>query len=391
MSEDNEDLAEIIERYESFVRNTLMPLFTGGQLIVDQPLTPGMYTAFSVARSADLDVDLSLYGAICRESEGLAPTDTIPWPDAGFMAMAMAIHNILAVTDPLLDRAFARNSREKMLDWADWLLQQITLPMTRGEALMRHALLTRTLGLRRKDIYARSLGTTSRYLGRPESTGFWTKPRFATRRVEEPTIANLWTELRSEDLEVWTLVGKMVQASPITRILRVEAGEERLLGTAELAVLSDDLLRNGLANQIVQGRLRSGDWWDRSITTMVEIDSPRSLVYYPIALCVEVAAIVILARPNDAYEFFGEGGAGACFLAYLNAALGGPPRLDFFREFAPQDLAMLRAWAARWQRGDHEGQSLDPALLERARRNVNFANPPQLQHERAVMQHEGMT
>ena len=163
MSEEKEELAEIIERYESFVRNTLTPLFTGGQVIVDRPLTPGMYTAFSVARSADLDVDLSLYGAICRESEGLAPTDTIPWPDAGFTAMAMAIHNILAVTDPLLDRAFARSSREKMLQWADWFLDQISLPMTRGEALMRHALLARTLGLRRKDVYARSLGTCLLY------------------------------------------------------------------------------------------------------------------------------------------------------------------------------------------------------------------------------------
>ena len=197
MSDQEDELRESVERYEQFVRDTILPLFTKGSFGVGRPLTPGMFAVFSVARSADALVDHQVYEALHRSSRGIAPIRQLPWPDAGFIGLAMASHNLVALTDPLLDRAFSRSARPKLIKWATFFIDQVEMAQTRGEVLARHALLRRVFSLRRTDIYARSLGTTSRYLGRPESRGFWSRPRFANRRVTQVGLSDLWAGLET--------------------------------------------------------------------------------------------------------------------------------------------------------------------------------------------------
>ena len=339
MSDHEGDLQESLERYESFIRETLLPLFTQGSVLVDRPLTPGMFTPFSVARSSDLDVDQRFYEALHHASRGLAPVRQIPWPDAGFMGLAMASHNLIALTDPLLDRMFARSARPKLIKWASYFVDQVDMAQTRGAVLARHALLSRVLRLRREDIYAKSLGTTSKYLGRPEASGFWSRPRFAQRRTTQVTLTDLWSSLGG-DFDVAPILSRMLLLSPLTRLLTIEGSAAPLLGVADLAVLSDDLLRSGLANELVEGGLDCGVWWGDAIRSMQDRDAPRSLLYYPIALMVEAASIAILSGHASAIAALSN--EGAAFAAFLSAALQAPPRLSFFSEYGSGDLERLR-------------------------------------------------
>jgi hypothetical protein len=379
MSDHESDLQESLERYESFIREMLIPLFTRGSVLVDRPLSPGMFTPFSVARSSDLDVDQRFYEALHYASRGLAPVRQIPWPDAGFMGLAMASHNLIALTDPLLDRMFARSARPKLINWASYFIDQVDMAQTRGAVLARHALLNRVLRLRREDIYAKSLGTTSKYLGRAESSGFWSRPRFAQRRTTQVALMELWSSLGT-DLDVAPLWSRMLLLSPLTRLLTIEASASPLLGVADLAVLSDDLLRSGLANELVEGGLEFGLWWGDAIRSMQDRDAPRSLLYYPIALMVEAASIAILSGHENAIAALSN--KGAAFAAFLSAALHAPPRLSFFSEYGAGDLEQLRTHTEQLQ------QTIGEEMIQWASYLINHTNPPQLLHEQPTAQIE---
>ena len=246
-------------RYDELAAGFLVPLLAGGTVRLGRPVTPGMLETFALSRPSDAIVEQELIERLHELGGELAPLQRLPWPDRGIMAVTMAAHDLALVTDPQLDRWGTRGARREILSWVDWFLEQAALPRSRGAALGTHAIVSRYLGLYREDVTARNWAFTHRYLGRPLPDGFFTRPRWVQLKTDKTPLVSLWT-LLEEDLVLSMRLRTLLSRSPVTELLRTDllgADPSRALhfSVATLAVLSDDLLRNGLARELVhQGR-----------------------------------------------------------------------------------------------------------------------------------------
>jgi len=360
------------------MKETVFPLVTGGEVRTGAPLTPGMLIPFEQASIRDSEHGMETFEALRRACLTYAPTPVLPYPIAGFMPMLMAIHNILIATDPKMDRAFSRDGRAKSVGWAFYFAEHIPVVRTRLETIVRHILFRNALALGRRDVYASSFGATSQYLGRPEATGFWTRPRFALRREERREIEELFEKLTPE-LRISNLLQRLVQASPLTKLLSDEWRDENDgLEMVDLAVLSDDVLRGGIAQSIVEQGSRSGTWWGEAVRKLDKARTPKALLYYAIALCVEVGATGFLSGAWSRKRPLREA---LPFAAFTAVAINPPERLSFFADFSRADLSLLRSSTQEWfaETGSEPGVS---DMLKWAEYLLKRSGHPRLEHER---------
>jgi hypothetical protein len=338
-----------------------------------------MLIPFEQVGVRDVECGLEAYAALEQRCSSYAPTKGVSWPPAGLMPLMMALHNLIAVTDPELNRSFSRAGRQKAADWAGHFISQVEMARTRAEVLSRHVVMNHALKLQRRDVYASSFGATSRYLGRPEATGFWTRPRFARRREESRPLPDLWSQMDSE-LKIDSLYMSLLRLSPMTRLLRAEQDVEPSLGVADLAVLSDDLLRNSIAQGIVDQGLASGVFWGEAIKRLEAAKAPGSLMYYAVALCVEVASIGFLsgvwAADRTNHSLFP-------FVAFLASALKPPKHLSFFRAYADSDHATLRQCVHQWCLSARDDSGVKE-MLDWASYLLKQCGHPRLEHEQSV-------
>jgi hypothetical protein len=368
---------KIQERFESFVREFMVPVMIGGRVELGRVVTPGMLDAFALSRTSDVALDRTIVDALQRFGAEIAPMRSIPWPDRGLSALAMACHCLAFVTDPALDRAGSRGARKRVLEFVEWFVEAAGAPSTRGQALVRHAFLSRFLESRREDVTASNWGFTHRYLGRPMPEGFFTKPRWVEVASNATPIFDLWQRLDPELVAELSL-DRLLARSPVTALLRFDLLAEVSFGTAALAVLSDDLVRNGIARALVGAGTRAMKPLGRALKSFYAEQPPPSLLYYPIALVYEMHVIAaldarsgnesIFARPSNAEE--------ALFCAVLPALVGAPDDLGALLDLDPDDLLRVRRLAA----------DLDQRVGEDAARHavamIDYAAPPALDHER---------
>jgi len=359
-------------RFEELAAGFLLPLLRGGDVRVGRPLSPGMLESFALSRPADTDVDATIIELLCAEAAALAPVRSVPWPDRGAMAITMACHDIAIVTDPALGRWLARGSRSKVLQWIDWLIEAAGHPITRGEALVRHAVLSRFLSLERPDTVASNWGFTHRYLGRPVPDGFFARPRFVEMRSSRRALVELVKEL-DEEVGTWRRLATLIERSPVTQLLWTELVPDLRLGTAALAVLSDDLLRAGIARSLAAQGSRVATPLGRALRVLAEQRPPPSMLYYVLALIYEVHVIAIFDGKPLAHSDTPEA---ALFTAVLPALLGAPDDLGALLELDSDDLGMLRRQAPIHDR------TAGPEASRYAVALIDFAAPPRLDHER---------
>lgn len=375
----SEDAREIHARFDSFARQFLRPLLAGGNVVAGRPVSPGMLEHFAFARPADSEVDAAIYGALHAAASDIAPVRTIPWPDRGLAAVAMACHDLVAITDPLLDRWLARRSRPQMLEWVDWFLEQAGPPRTRGAALARHAVVSRALSLRRRDVVVKNWAYTYRFFGRPVPPRVVAMPKLrAVKRCEsERSVTTLWDEL-DEELGTAPRVRTLLSRSPVTELLSTERVPNPSFGTALLAVLSDDLVRSGLARALVaQGdRVASPLGW--GLRELAGRNPPPRMLFYVIALIYEMHVIAALdARTDELPRFARPADADAqLFAAVLPAMLGAPDDLGALLDLDPDDLAHVRRIAPELDRAAGRDASRYAVSL------IDRAMPPRLDHER---------
>ncbi len=366
-------------RYEEFARDFIHPVLVGGVVQVGRPLTPGMLDVFGALRPVDVEVDRAIIDRLHETGSLLAPLRSLPWPARGLAALMMAAHNLVASTDPSLDRWGGRGAVSKMLEWADWFLDRAGAPQTRGEALARHGFLSRFLDLRREDVTARNWAFTHRYLGRPVPDGFFTRPRWVQITKEQPGVLQLWDVLDG-DFDAATRRRRLLHRSPVTSLLRTDLESDLRFSGSILAVLSDDLVRNGVARELVaQGRSTMAPL-GRALRRLAAVDPPTSFLYYGLALIYEMHVIGILdtrpgrepdlARPTTQDEAF--------FCAVLPAMAGAPDELEGLLDLDHSDLERVRGRAA------HLDAQLEPELVRHAIAVVERATPPRLDHERGV-------
>lgn len=249
------------EAYDALVVGFVLPLLEGREAHVGRPIAPSCASYFAQTRSGSSDADARIFDALHRGASEIATLETLRWPSAGLLALSAAMYDLLATTDPALDRAFARGARPTMRDWARGWLALVGLPETRGEALARHVLVERFTSLRRRDVVVRNWAYTYRFFGRPVPANVVAFPKLRFVRQEE-TISALDDVLAHERdpglvaLGLPSLAREITARSPVTVLLRMAQGSGFRFSASTLAVLSDRAIRGAVAGHLLKDEWR---------------------------------------------------------------------------------------------------------------------------------------
>lgn len=355
---------------DEFLRGFLLPLLTGGTVRVGRALAPGVLEAAALSASTDADTDAAILEALYDAAAALTPTRHLRWPDRDALALALACHDLAVLSDPLLDRAFARGARATIAGFVRTLTQAAAPVRTRGGALLRHAIVSRFLLLERTDTVVRNWAYTYRYYGRPvpgRVTAWKTVRRVQTASTQSPLEALL--AALPADLGGPALLAAILAQSPATRVLHGDPRTFRV-DWPVASVLSDAGLRGGLVRALLAadaaraseavgaallqqaGALRSGS------------GSDGPLVRAALLFAFELQATALLGRGAAfAQTTPGAIAAVAAFAALVGtaegAALSGAHLLD------PDDLRVLRAAAvdARRRVGEASFQAAHTLVL----------------------------
>ena len=365
------DARAMQERFDALSAQFLRPLLEGGAVVVGRPLSPGMLEHFAHGRPSDDATDRAVYRALHAAASDIAPVRVLPWPDRGLAAVIMACHDLLAATDPALDRLFARKGRAQILGWVDYFTDRAGPPLTRGAALARHAVVSRALALRRRDVTVKNWAYTYRFFGRPVPKNVVALPRLRMVRQEqaERDLVDIVSQLDA-DLHTRERLRALVSRSPVTELTSTDRFPDLRFGKASLAVLSDDAVRNGVAGVLAQQGDRIAAPLGRAIRELAATDAPPALLYYALALALEVHVIAVLDARGDAPAPYGapSDDDARLFAAVLPAMLGAPDDLAPLLELDPRDLARLRRRApALEQASGKEISGTVIALIDRAR------------------------
>jgi len=299
------DTEKLQRRYDELVAGFVAPLLTGGKVVIEQPHAPGAIAYYEHANTSDAHSNAEIFDALHRHAASIAPVQTLPWPDRDLLLIAMAAVNLLHVTDPTLDRMFARGARKKVVDWIDRIIGAIAPPNTRADALARHALLDPVPALRRKDVVAKTWAYTYRFIGRPTDSSLLTRPVFGSKFDEQQSLRDLealLTELDSTTgLGTQARLRELLARSPVTELVRLDLCAAFRFGLATLAVLSDDAIRGGVAREIVErGEWKAAPRLGRALGDPILSQAPPAHLYFALALCFEVQMTATLDVPGPA-------------------------------------------------------------------------------------------
>lgn len=335
-------------RYDALVCDFIAPLITGGTVMIDQAIAPGAIHYFEQAGSSDAAVDAEIFDRLHRGAAAIAPITTVPWPSRDLLLLAMAAHDLVLLTDPTLDRAFARGAMHDILGWIDQIIAAIVPPTTRADALSRHALIDPVPALRRRDIVAKSWAYTYRFPGRPVDANLMSRPILGRFRESE-SFTDLRTLLDEVDAQTSLDVSRRLRAllsrSPVTELLRLDLCEEFRFGLATLAALSDDAVRGGVARAIVErGEWKAAPRIGRALADpMLHHASPAHL-YYALALTFEIQVTATLDVPGpglpEALDL--RDPDTARYAAVLPAVFEDDTMIDEVRTLDPTDRADLQ-------------------------------------------------
>lgn len=340
--------------YDSLVVDFIEPLLTGGTVAIDRPHAPGAITYYEHANTSDADANGAIYDALHREASSIASLGSVPWTDRDLLLIAMACVNLVHITDPTLERVFARGARKKTLGWVDEIIEAIAPPNTRADALARHAMLDPFPALRRKDIEAKSWAYTYRFVGRPVTESVWTRPLFGgsfdeTTRLHD--VSALLTELDvTSALGAHTRLRELLARSPITELLRLDLCESFRFGLATLAALSDDAIRGGVAREIVaRGEWHAAPRLGRALGDPTLRAAPAGHLYFALALCFEVQMTATLDVPGPGLpkRLDLTDRDTARYAAVLPAFFDDETMLDEIRAFDDSDRGVVQERCAR--------------------------------------------
>jgi len=258
------DAAKRQALFESFAQGFLRALLEGQQVQLTRLLGADLLDHFAVASCADSSVDEAIYARLHAHILEHAPVRSLAYPCRETRAFTMAVHDLLALTDPLLDRMISRRALPKVAHFIDALLESASAPRTRSEVLARHVILSRALALKRRDVVVKNWAYTYRFFGRPVPRNVVMLPTIRrVRQTEEQThVRALLRSDRADDGKTHdgadaaafdpsstsgaALLQRVLLRSPYTRMLEFDRDEATLLDVSTVAVLGDASLAQGL-------------------------------------------------------------------------------------------------------------------------------------------------
>lgn len=243
------------QRFERFASSFLHPLLSGGSALIDRPLPASDLEHFALARSADGIVDQETFEAMHRHARALLPGLRLPYPDRNTLALTMAGYDLLWLTDPCLDRLFARNAILRVKSFIEGLLEGVEAPESLEEAVARHVVVDRLLALRRTDVQVESWVSKHRFDGRvaPWNVLAWPKLRRVQQSAQERSLLEVLQQADAlRGLGLLGLLRRLLARSPITALLRPQVAGRFDWGRASLALVGNDRLRGALARELVR-------------------------------------------------------------------------------------------------------------------------------------------
>ncbi len=351
--------------------------FAGAPAKATRPLPPHALDLFALSRPTDASADQACYEAFHRLAAEVAPVGTLPYPDRGTWALAMAAHNLTTLTDPLQDAAFRRSSRPVVADWAARLIDAAGDPSTRGEALMRYALVRRVLELQREDRVIKNWAYTYRFWGRraPANVTAWPTLRFVREQVSPQPLDDYWFGDRPETLSLGLdrLMGELLARSPLTSLLRLRDTPGFRFDGGMLAVLSDPELRHGVSHQLVRGGLgTTSSRVGEALRELSALGAGSHLLGSATAFVLETVMMAALDRGAAESPPRLDDQNARLFWAVLPEALGAHDALDPLEVVPPSDRRRLGEWAiAIASELDDDTRNLARALFQR----VAFPGP----------------
>jgi hypothetical protein len=357
----------IPERVDRFQSAFVAPLLAGGRAEVSAPMSLAHLDHASLSRPVDAAIDHALHAAFHRGASAIAPVLQVPYPERGAMALAMAGHDLLALTDPLLDRWGSRSAYPTILRWAKELVTAAGAPATRGAALVRHLVVERLLGLERRDVVVRNWAYTYRFFGRDVPANVVALPKLRRVRSEEsatPALELLAAVDAETKLAIIDTARALVAASPLTGLLAPQRSEGFALGPSELAILADPGLRRAVARacRAAQDERHLVALGDALITPKVLTLSPEARALLDLLFAELGAEDALDRKPGHTLERLARGRPGMQLAAGLFAV--GPARPWLEAALAPSDRAIVR------ERAITVARSLPERALAHARRFV---------------------
>lgn len=359
--------------YEEFTELFMKPLLCGGTTQAVRFLSPHLLTHFTLARPADDLLEGEILETMVALASRLVHVGALPSEDRGMMATAMALHDLFAVTDPQLDRAFARGARKDALTWVAKLIAEIPLPTTRGHALARHVILERGLACFREDTVVKNWAYTYRFFGRPPPANVVALPKL--RFVRQTTNrTSMIEQMNNQGTDthaaiVQRLTRELVARSPVTQLLRPELTPDLQFGLASLAAMSDRALRSGIVQALVErGTGPVAQPFGHALRVLSALAPPPEYLGAALTFLVELQLLEVLDeraghRPTDEpavgdEEFF------AAILPALFQTKGPMKQLLQMETF---DLKNIRARAdERAQQAGDDAVEFALSVLERA-------------------------
>lgn len=368
--------AALQRAYDALVVGFALPLLEGGTSTLSHPLSPGCAGYFRLASPSTSDADFRMHQALHRGASGLASIERLDWPSPGLLAMLASLHDLLFLTDPSLNRAFARGSRKEIVAWTRGWMELAALPRTRGEVLARHVVITRARALQRRDVVVKNWAYTYRFFGRsvPANVVALPRLRFVRQDAQVRSFSELFSNPRDPGLAALglpSLWGELVQRSPLTALLEAASSPGFRFSTSTLSVLSDRALRGLVAGELVANEWKAASHlakaaFDPSLAAAPALASIAHQLLLELHLVAAIASPPASSRaapPRSALEDAGVQRYLALFVAHLED----PRAFHELVALAPAHRALIQARAETFR------ASVTPAALDEARARLGEA------------------
>lgn len=374
------DTSKLQAAYDDLVVRFLAPLMSGEGAELARPVAPGALDYFTRTRAGSVEAESRIFDALHRGGSDVAPIETVPWPSRDLVAIAMVMHDLLFLTDPSLDRLFARGARPVITAWIDQLLDAIQPPATRGDALARHAMLEAFFQTRRTDTVVRNWAYTYRFYGRKPPANVVALPRVRFVRQEHTTIEliPLFAKLDAEsELGLSPRLRDLVARSPVTELARPTRFAPLRFGIASLRVLADGPLRGGIARAIAgEGEWKSAGVLGAALGASELRAAPPALIAPALALLFELHVTAALDARKDARVPGSLDVHAARYAAVLPAFLEDAAAIESVRALDDGDRAVLQRRTEALRRVvPRESVAEVGALVARARPFLSVPSP----------------
>lgn len=332
------------EAYDGLVERFVLPLVEGGQVEVGRPLAPGCAAFFAASTPSSEDARLRIYTALIDAADEIHDVDMVPWPSGTLLWLGAAAHNLCALTDPSLDRMFVRGARDTIGAWTDRWLELIPPPLTRGDALARHALLSPLLALKRTDTVVKNWAYTYRFFGRRPPANVVALPtlRFVKTFESEVGIDALIERGDSlhDSLHLEERRRALLSRSPVSELLSCTTLPAFRFSIATLTVLGDVGLRSGIAKGLA-GLDGAGEVIAAALS-QPELSAEPALLRIALSFALELHMVRAL---DGGAERSGGARTEAAMLfdALLLAAFEDDVDLQTLRQLDDSDRALLQA------------------------------------------------